>query len=270
MKNLIKILKNLLINQNQNKERSITMKSVTKLTVVIIVISGVIISSAFEENTIYAQSIQGGLNTLMVLPQGDFKDNIGTTKFGGSIWAAYKLKRSPVSLGLELDYFMYGRTKRSEFFNDYIPEVNVDVSTTYNSLTTLSFLRFSLNREDIIPYFDFLIGFNYLYTRTSVSDDDDIFESIAATINYDDFALSYGIGFGCMLKIFDIQNKNNENTPFQVLLNLRFRYLLGNEAEYLRKGSLTSNSQRIIYDLLKSRTNMLTMQIGANVLFNIR
>ena len=196
------------------------MKSVTKLTFAIILICGVIFCSAFDQNTVYAQSIQGGLNLLTVMPQEDFKDNIGTSKVGGSIWAGYKLKDSPVSVGLEMDYFMYGKTERSEFFNDNIPEVNVDVSTTHNVVTALSFLRFSLNRKNVIPYFDCLLGFNYLYTRTSVSDKNDFLESIAATTNYDDTSLNYGFGLGCMMKIFDIKNKNNESNPFQIFLNL--------------------------------------------------
>ncbi|MFC1724911.1 outer membrane beta-barrel protein [candidate division KSB1 bacterium] len=246
------------------------MKSLTKLTFVIIMICGIIFSSVFDENDAYSQSIQGGLNLLIGVPQGDFKENIGTSKVGGSIWAGYKLKNSPVSFGLELDYFMYGKTKRTELFNNNIPEVNVDVSTTYNILSALSFLRFSSKRGNVIPYFDCLVGFNYLYTRTSVSDDEDYFESIAATTNYDDTSLSYGFGLGCMLKIFDIQNKKNENNPFQVFLNFRFQYLLGNEADYLRKGSLTTAGQRVIYDLSRSRTDMLTIQIGANVIFDIR
>ncbi|MFC1725193.1 outer membrane beta-barrel protein [candidate division KSB1 bacterium] len=246
------------------------MKSFIKLSSFFIMVLGILLIFPLGEKAVYAQNIQGGLNLLMGMPQEEFKDNIGTRKFGGSIWGGYQFRHSPVLAGLELDYYMYGRTKRTEFFNDYIPEVNVDVSTTYNILTAHTFLRFMLNSNEIIPYFDCLIGFNYLYTRTSVSDDNDISNSIAATTNHDDIAFSYGFGWGCMLSLYNNQNRYNDRKPFAVLLNVRFRYLLGGEAEYLRKGSLTTSGHRILYDVFKSRTDMLTMQIGVNVKFNIR
>ena len=246
------------------------MKSFIKLRFLLIMVSGILILSSLGNKAIYAQSIQGGLNLLMGMPQEEFKDNIGSRKFGGSIWAGYQFSRSPVTCGLELDYYMYGRTKRTEFFNDYIPEVNVDVATTYNILTAHTFLRFALNSKEIIPYFDCLLGFNYLYTRTSVSDDNNLSEPFAATTNYDDIALSYGIGWGFMLNLYTNENRYNVRKPFTVLLNLRFRYLLGGEAEYLRKNSLTASGQTILYDVFKSRTDILTMQLGVNVKFNIR
>ncbi len=48
----------------------------------------------------------------------------------------------------------------------------------------------------------------------------------------------------------------------EVLIDFRVRYSFGGEATYLKKGSITRENVTAIIDPLRSRTDLLTYQLG--------
>jgi hypothetical protein len=101
---------------------------------------------------------------------------------------------------------------------------------------------------------DGLIGLQYLFTRSKVSDSDD-FDEIASNTNFDDTAFSYGLGGGIKFRVYNTSTK-------QAFINLKARYLLGGEANYLQPGSIDITNSVLTFDDSKSKTDLLTLHLG--------
>lgn len=212
-----------------------------------------------------AQGIDFGLSLNGGFPQGSFKNNVESNGFGFDAVIGYNLPRMPVTVGLNLGYINYGSSSRFESFSPNIPEVTVRVKTTNNILTTHLFTRLEAPVGPVKPYVDGLVGFNYLFTESKVTDDD-FEEPIASTTNFDDAAFSYGVGTGLKIKLGESVNAENGRLA-RWYLDLKARYLLGGEAEYLREGSLQRSGSTLIFDTRRSKTDLLTFGVGFSVEF---
>ena len=202
-----------------------------------------------------AQNLQGGLNFAVGLPQGDFDDQVENDAFGVGGQFLWTPNRSPFGIGISLAFMNYGRETRREPFSTTIPDVTVEVETTNNLLNGHILFRSQLPRGDIRPYGDLLFGFNYFFTETKIQDADGISEEIASTTNFDDAVLSYGAGGGLLIRVYS----GSRNTVF---IDLGARYLFGGEAEYLEKGSIGRDNGVVTFDVTRSETNLLMLQIG--------
>jgi hypothetical protein len=214
---------------------------------------------------------QGGLSFMLGFPQGEFKDNVNATGIGGGGEFAYSPKSIPLGMGASLGYMLYGRERRREPFSTTIPDVTVEVVTTNNIMLGHLFLRVQNRKGVLQPYMDGLVGFNYLFTDTKIkninkSDDGEI----ASSTNLDDVVFSYGIGGGLMMKVYTGNvfkdstktDREGQRKKYSLLIDLRMRYISGGEAEYLKKGSIRREDGKVSYDIIKSKTDLLTAQIG--------
>ena len=206
-----------------------------------------------------AQFFDADINLLVGVPQGEFRDNLDTISFGINGSAAYNVPKSPVSVGLELGVMTYGTDSRKENFNPNIPEVKVEVNTSYDIFTAHSFVRLEGRSGTVRPYIDGLFGLNYLFTETRIQDQDS-YETIASNTNFDDTALSYGLGGGLKFKV-------GQSEDYEYLINVKGRYLLGSEADYLQKGSLEVIDGELYFDESTSRTDLLTIHVGLSIKF---
>lgn len=208
----------------------------------------------------YPPRFQAGANFLLAFPQGEFDDIVNRAGVGGSGGFLYSLSFVPVAIGLSAAYINYGSDTRRE---PIVPGVTVDVNTSNNIATLHLLVRAIPGKGSVRPYLDGLIGFNYLFTQTIVKNRSGG-EEIASTINFDDFAFSYGGGGGVLINLFRKPLEGNEIDAgfFAVNLDLRLRYLFGSQAEYLHEGSITIVSDEVYYDVSKSVTDMITAQVG--------
>jgi len=212
--------------------------------------------------------MEAGADFLIGVPQKEFADNVDDTGYGASGQFAYFLGDSPIAVGGEVGFLNYGTLERFEPFSPDIPEVVVRVSTTNNILLTHGFVRVQPRTGPVRPYFDGLIGFKYLFTRTSIQDDSYSGETFASSTNFDDFAFSYGIGGGMTIRVWEGDPGRRGQAPAELSIHLGARYLWGAEARYLRKGSIRQAPDGgVIYDVFESKTDMLTPQIGIRVNF---
>ena len=211
-----------------------------------------------------AQNISAGVNFLVGAPKGDFKDNVENAGFGIGGHIGYRFGQSPFMAGLDLGYMIYGSETRTEPFSTTIPDVFVRVETTNNIFLGHFLLRMQAPYGKIRPYIDGVLGMHYLFTQTAIKDEnrtDD--ETIASTTNQDDVAFSYGTGGGLMVQVHRAKKKETGKDGLQeVLVNFRIRYLFGSESEYLKEGSIRRENGAVIYDLITSRTDMLTFQLS--------
>ena len=213
--------------------------------------------------TLNAQS--GGLYFSLAFPMGEFKENLKQTGIGlnGELFILTPKPKMPVGLGLNFAYYVYGTEKRSEIWSPTIPDVRVDVERT-NNLTNfhLVFLvapaygRFR-------PYLEGLFGGAYFYTESSVKSRYND-EPIAQDVNFDDWAWSYGVGGGLTYLVSGDPKIHND----AVFIDFKVRYLYGSEAEYLKKGSITIDNGQLIYDVSKSKTDLLSAHLGVRFFFS--
>ena len=211
-----------------------------------------------------AQSAGGGL--MLGFPQGEFKQNVDRPGFGlsGEILFFNPSEGLPFGFGLDIGYLNYGNESRQEPFSTTIPDVIVDVNRSNNLVNFHVLFQIAPPSGDVRPYAELLFGGAYLFTETSINSRGD--EEVASNTNFDDFAWNYGVGGGLLINLY---SPEEEEGSFEALfLDLKVRYLLGTEAEYLKEGSVTIENGNVYYDVSKSKTDLLITQLGVMVYFS--
>jgi len=203
------------------------------------------------------------------LPQGGFGDNVSRAGVGGTLMAGLRFPGTPALIGLDFGYMNYGIERRSEPFSSTIPDVRVNVRTTNDIILTHLLLRMQPEDGAVRPHVDGLFGFKYLFTSTRIEDrgsrDRD---PIASSVNFDDIALSFGVGGGIDIRLAQPTPRSDGQPSIRaVYLNLGARYLFGEEAEYLRRGSIDRTGDRLAFDVRRSRTDLLTFGLGVTLQF---
>jgi hypothetical protein len=208
-------------------------------------------------------------------PRGAFADNIPHPGGGFVISYGSRLPYVPIVVGMELGYFLYGFNFRQEPFRILIPDVRLEVTTLNSILMPKLFLRIQPDVGLIRPYMEGLIGMQWLVTTTTVDRDGGYFEeddTFLRTIDALDIAYNYGFGGGMMFRLYDERGTGTSSTwgnrsYRSVWLDMRVRYLEGSQAEYLDTGTVRRVSGRASYDVLNSRTDMITVYLGLSMDF---
>lgn len=214
-------------------------------------------------STYFAQS--ASLNFSIAFPQGEFKEKVDNLGFGlnGDILFISPKPKSPFGMGLNLSYYVYGSESRREPLSTTIPDIFVRVDRTNNLSNFHLLFVLGLPTGKVRPYIEGLFGGSYIFTTTSVKSENTS-EEFASSTNFEDFAWSYGAGFGLTFLISGDLNQN-ENLLF---LDFKGRYLKGTEAEYLKQGSVQIIGGKVYYDISKSKTDLFTAHIGVKYYFS--
>ena len=217
-----------------------------------------------------AQMFQGGINLLVGLPQGAFKDNV--SRVGGGIGGniGYAPFGTAYMIGVEAGFMNYGTENRREPFSTTIPDVTVNVETQNNFALGHFFLRLQPNSGSLRPYIEGALGVNYLFTKTTIQNEGKSNEEVASSTNLDDAAFTYGGGGGLLISVYGQGGEealHGDAELKEVLIELRARYMIGGRAEYLKEGSIRREAGRVVYDVQKSQTDLLTLQLGVALRF---
>jgi hypothetical protein len=210
----------------------------------------------------FAQNVQGGINFLVGVPRGEFKRNVDKTGFGVAGTVGWAPAETPVMLGLELGFMVYGSETRRQPFSTTIPNVFVDVNTSNNFLLAHLIVRGQPNQGTVRPYIQGMVGMNYLFTRTKIENSGNGGDEIASSDDLSDNAFSYGGGGGLTFLVWT-EDEEEGNGLREVLIDVGARYVLGKEARYLKEGSIAYRDGRVVYDVSKSKTDLLELQVGA-------
>jgi hypothetical protein len=213
-----------------------------------------------------AQNLQAGIDFTTMIPQKEFKDNVNNNGYGVTGHFGYNIANSPLVLGGEFGYVVYGTESYSEPLSSSLP-VYVDVTTRNNILSGHLFARVQPRSGKVRPYAEALFGFKHLYTQTTVTDDyyDD---TIASEKDFGDSTSSYGAGGGVMFLLHESRKSRRSTTPnFEILLDAKVRYMRGGFAEYLRKGSIYRSDTTYEYDVYSSRTDNVSVHVGLTFRF---
>lgn len=206
-----------------------------------------------------------GLDFALAVPQGAFDQNMGQTGFGLNFHVGQHLGKSPVMIGLDAGAHVYGSERRREPLSMTIPDISARVQTTNNLAQFHGMLRLQPITGQVRPYVDALYGFKYLWTRTSLMEDQYDEEVIGST-NQDDFTRSYGVGAGLDFEVWNGLMGEDER-PGSVYLTVGVRYLLSGEAEYLREGDIERQPGSISFRTTRSRVDIVQPRFGVTVAF---
>jgi len=205
---------------------------------------------------------QAGISGMADFPQGEFKDYVGTAGGGFGLEFVYR-PSSPLGFGVSFGYLIYGNESRRETIRTSLADFDTDVTTT-NSLIQGHLLFRAQGDADrrLRPYFDALVGVNAFRTDTRIEGSDWDSDDDLSTKNLSDEALSYGGGVGLLYRAYQSKPRPGEARTFSIHVDLRLRYIKGGEAQYLKKGSITRENGKLIYDILQSETDLITTQLG--------
>ncbi|WP_338793140.1 hypothetical protein [Bernardetia sp. MNP-M8] len=205
----------------------------------------------FSSKETFAQ-VQFNLRLQTGFPLEEFAQNNESVAFGigGMLLVPLTEDESVVSLGLDAGYMIYGM--QSE---DYIDNNGFDytLNTNNNIFESFAMVRFKPRWVDsfIYPYADGLLGGRYIYTRTTEEEDG---EDINSFIEQDGFSFAYGGAGGVLVSLSE-----------EIKLDIRAVYTQGSKAKYLTKNSIYPDPlfpDEFIYDVKKTRTDMLSFQVG--------
>lgn len=214
--------------------------------------------------SVQAQLFNFDINFALGTPQGDFQQSLDRNSYGVDMGFTVKAGRDlPVHIGAGLVYQNYGWRERNNQFVSGVPEVDVTVRTTNNIVTPQLLLRLEPEYGGFTPFIEGSIGFNYLYTESSIRDEYDDYE-IASSVNHDYFTSNYGIGGGAKILLWEGISEDGDFIGIHLML--KTKYMLGGEALYLKEGDLVPNGNSLDYNFSRSRTDLTTFNIG--VVFN--
>jgi len=212
----------------------------------------------------FAQTIGGSF--MMGYPQGEFRANVNKMGFGGQLQATLwtPSKERPFSIGFDIGYLVYGQIDERRPWIGF-PGVYLNLTRTNSMATGHVYIQVSPFFGTIRPYVEGLFGGAYLFTQTTVRNENKN-EEIASSNNYDDFAWNYGGGAGMLFRI----SGASENVE-AVFLDLKARYLFGTETKYLTETGVTVNSRGdVIVNPVKSKTDFFSFHIGVMVNLSLR
>ena len=191
------------------------------------------------------------------VPIGTFGNKIGTSP-GGAVDFTARVGQTPVFVGAALDYLHYGTETRRIALFPAIPEVFSDVDTTNRLFRTHALVRFQRPTGRVRPYAEGLLGFSYIYTRTSF--DLGYEGGQAGTTHLGDFAPSFGAGGGVTIGLVAVQDA-------RFALDIGLRYLTGGEVDYLTPGDLQRNKNGVTFEPTRAPATLFATQIGIAVDF---
>ena len=207
-----------------------------------------------------AQNFQAGIDFTTVFPRGEFRRNIDTNGYGVSGQFLIALGKLPLYAGFDGGFAIYGSQSRNEILSPSIPELRVKVTTTNNIGWTHFLLRAQPRKGKVRPYAEGLVGAKYLFTDTSIGDNFSD-QNIASDTNFSDTTISYGVGGGVQIHLADLSRRS------QIVFDTKVRYLRGGHAEYLKEGSIIRTPTGVVFDVLSSRTDVVTLHVGVTFHF---
>lgn len=216
----------------------------------------------FAGLTISTAQTMGG-SFVVVTPQGEFADNYSEPGFGFQLQGTYPTpgRGNPFAIGLSVGYNIFQTTSERRPFSQLSPDVTVEVDRSHNLANFYLLLMLSPLTGDVRPYIEGLGGGSYLFTETSI-ESRHTDEEIASDTNFDDFAWSYGGGGGILIRVARGLGDVNE-----LFIDLKVRYLKGEEAKYLTKDDIEISNGKVYYYPRTSRTDVISYNIGVQAFF---
>lgn len=192
----------------------------------------------------------GGALTVGV-PQGGFAERLGdAAALGASAHLLHHAGAAPVAFGAEASYRTYGLWTDGGYS---------ETTTTNNIVQLLGLVRLQEPTGAVQPYAEAVLGVSYLFTENGLYDPD--YDSVHLL---GDAALLGGLGGGVMLPVY--RGGADWGGDFEVVLDLRVRYLFGGPARYFTPGDVLPDGY-VVEPPRRSTTDLLAPHVGVAVRF---
>lgn len=202
---------------------------------------------------LHAQEINVGLGLQGGIPANEFRDTASDLfgfGLGGSIFV--NLGESPFNLGIDGGYMIYGKktvdtqVKVDGYWEDAEFVRNNNIVHGHLALRIRPFFT----EFPVVPYFDAMIGFRHLYTRSKIHIDG--FDEPETNTELYDWAFSYGGAAGVFIKL----------SP-EIAINARLLYQIGSEAKFVTPDDIdVFPDGSATYHVRYSKTDMFIPHIG--------
>ena len=247
-----------------------------RVNLIIVVLVMCCISITVQAQQRSSASTQAEISFVWGYPQGAFGDNLGRPLPGVLVSMGGKTPTLPLILSTEFGWLSYGFDDRVELvFSDASmrPSPSFFSVHTRNSFMTAHFVAQLVPYEGAVePFVAGIVGFKYIVSDIDVesqvllnNDNGNLIiigdNRIQSSSAFDALALSYGVGAGVNIQVFegDFGIKNSHTT---ISLHLGARYLLGSKADYLTENSILSSMDGIRFERVESDTDILISSLG--------
>lgn len=240
------------------------------LSVILLIFAGNSLAQAQQKREVRTE-----LSVVWGFAQGAFGDNLDRPIPGILLSFGGRTPNLPLVLTTEIGWLNYGFDNYLEirYPNGNAPASGlsvVNVETGNNILMTHLVARVFPYEGEISPYIDVLLGFKYLRSDVFIESeaivgDDDLITivddgQILTSSTFSSFTLSYGVGAGVDIVVFDGLKSGGT-----LSLNLGVRYLFGSEADYLAESSITPTASGVLFEQVESDTDMLIPKLGLRI-----
>lgn len=227
----------------------------SKASIIATAVLGLVLTASAADARV---PIRAGGNLALGFPIDEFRDNVDETGVGLDGYVAFGIPNSPLYFGGALGYLSQGSVKAAV---PLIFPFVAEITTRNNVFSGHAFLRLQHTGADFEPYLDVLAGFNRFFTTTELRFGD----VVSPSTDFDDWTVSYGLGGGLMFEVYERIGEGK--TGYSISVEMGARYLIGGRADYVDIDSVELIGDAIFFDTTTSRTNMVTVRIGASVLF---
>lgn len=206
---------------------------------------------------------------------GNRSRRLDEAAWGGSLYAGWRLPRTPLSLGGRLTMTNYGSERNGDLagFSGVVP---VDVKYSHNLLTTHLVLRYQPQPSLFTPFLETSIGLGYFFTQVYRGNDSGVPIMVGDAILFiagngsetlaSSLAPSLGLGGGVKVRLGRAgAGEPGKRPPLSVSLNLQGRYLYVGTATYLESEGLALDGARLVAEPRRSHTNMFFLGMGVSV-----
>lgn len=199
----------------------------------------------------------GGIYFSNSVPQNEYMDNLKQSGPGFGFLGGYRFEPIPITVGGQFDMVFFGGETR--YYNYKLPNgwtyARDTLNTTSWSMPITAFVRLEPNLFNFVyPYLEAFAGFSLMNANANyksnygVNDDKNEF---SANFNY-------GLGAGASFKLTDFILLPNNIT--RMLLDVKFRYMSGNETDYYTVKANSDGS--VTFDKFRSKTDQVFFNIG--------
>ena len=248
-------------------------------TIIVLVLGCLGITAKAQQRS--SANTQAEISFVWGYAQGAFGENLDRPLPGVLFSIGGKTPNLPLVLSTEFGWLSYGFDERLELL---FPDTSTRPSTSFFSVNTRNSImtahlvtRLVPSEGAVEPFVDGLVGFKYIVSNIDVesqallnNDNGNLIiigdNRIQSSSAFDALAVSYGIGAGVNIQVFD-GDFGVQNSQTTISLHLGVRYLLGSKADYLTENSISPSTDGIRFERVESDTDMLISALGFKVEF---
>jgi hypothetical protein len=207
--------------------------------------------------------VRVGGNVPIGFPVGEFGDNVDRVASGINGYVILGIRDWPVGVGGTFSFMTQGSEQIGRM---QIGQYVGDMVTRNKLLTVHAIARVQDTQARLAPFVDVLVGLKRFYTTTEIKIG---FNVPDIDMDSDSWVLSYGVGAGLAYEIYESAGDREDGTGgHRMCFDLGARYLLGAEADDIVDiDSVTIVDDRIAFNRLSSRTDMVILHFGVSFLF---